>query len=403
VLVLGLRHSWGDLIATLQLAAAPGERVAFGAMIVMVAVSVVAALVVVAGVIAWMRATRQKPAPVDPIASTTGPNRTLTGTTSTGNRAAIHWDEALRRFVAYALDDAPRESLSQPPDPEHAPVFQKVSGILERIEARPEDIPRRPSLLPRLLSTVNDPQAAMVEISRIIAQDPALTGNLLRIANSPMYRMSSTPVESIDRAVTLVGVQGIRSIIATALLQPVMTSGSGTFSRFPELVWEHTLYAASAAEQHAVNVEQSEPFVSQLIGLLYGLSAIVVFRIVRDQFAALPHLNPDPGSMARMLETWVAPTAGRIAASWELPERVQYALESQTLAAELQMENSLGRSLKFGRVAGSVIVLCRLGRLTEAEARAIVLAGEGRRRETERVWDRYMAPSLRTVSATPSS
>ena len=371
-------------------------------MTVLVVVLVVGALVAVGGVVAFMRATRTKPAPVDPLASTTGSNRTLTGTTATGNRAAIHWDEALRRFVAYALDDAPRESLSEPTDPEHAPVFKKIQEILERIEARPEYIPRRPSLLPKLLSTVNDPQAAMVEISRIIAQDPALTGNLLRIANSSMYRVSSMPVESIERAVTLVGVQGIRSIIATALLQPVMTSGSGAFSRFPELVWEHTLYAASASEQHAVNVEQSEPFVSRLIGLLYGLSAIVVFRIVRDQFAAQPHLNPNPGSIARMLETWVAPTAGRIAASWELPERVQYALESQTLAAELQMENSLGRSLKFGRVAGSVIVLCRLGRLTEAEARAIVLAGEGRRRETERVWDRYMAPSLRSASATPS-
>jgi len=393
---------WADLIATSHLAAAPGERVAFRAMVVMVVVLVVGVLVAVAGVVAFMRATRTRPAPVDPLAATTGSNRTLTGTTSTGNRAAIHWDEALRRFVAYALDDAPRESLSEPTDPEHAPVFKKIQEILERIEARPEYIPRRPSLLPKLLSTVNDPQAAMVEISRIIAQDPALTGNLLRIANSSMYRVNNMPVESIDRAVTLVGVQGIRSIIATALLQPVMTSGSGSFSRFPELVWEHTLYAASASEQHAVNVEQSEPFVSQLIGLLYGLSAIVVFRIVRDQFAAQPHLNPNPGSIARMLETWVAPTAGRIAVSWELPERVQYALESQTLAAELQMENSLGRSLKFGRVAGSVIVLCRLGRLTEAEARAIVLAGEGRRRETERVWDRYMAPSLRSATATPS-
>jgi HD-like signal output (HDOD) protein len=369
----------------------------------LVAVLIGGAVVTVAGIAWFMRATRQKPAPIDPIAATTGSNRTLTGTTTTGNRAALHWDEALRRFVAYALDDAPREALSEPTDPEHAPVFKKIQDILERIEARPEYIPRRPSLLPRLLSTVNDPQATMVEISRIIAQDPALTGNLLRIANSPIYRVNSMPIESIDRAVTLVGVQGIRSIIATALLQPVMSSGSGNFSRFPELVWEHTLYAASASEQHAVNVEKSEPFVSQLIGLLYGLSAIVVFRIVRDQFAAHPHLNPTPGSIARMLETWVAPTAGRIAASWELPERVQYALESQTLAAELQMENSLGRSLKFGRVAGSLIVLCRLGRLTEAEARAIVLAGEDRRRDTERVWDRYMAPSLRSATATPSA
>ncbi len=135
--------------------------------------------------------------------------------------ASLSWDEALRRFVAYALDDAPREALSRPPDPDHAPVFKAVQQILERIEARPEYIPRRPSLLPKLLATVNDNEATMAEMSRIIAQDPALTGNLLRIANSPIYRTNSLPVDSIDRAVTLVGVQGIRSIIATALLQPV--------------------------------------------------------------------------------------------------------------------------------------------------------------------------------------
>ena len=163
------------------------------------------------------------------------------------------------------------------------------------------------------MATVNDNEATMAEMSRIIAQDPALTGNLLRIANSPIYRSGNLPIESIDRAVTLVGVQGIRSIIATALLQPLMTAGAGAFSKFPDVVWEHTLYSAMAAEAHATQVENAEPFVSQLIGLLYGLSAIVVFRIVRDQFAAHPHLNPDPGSIARLLETWVAPTAGRIA------------------------------------------------------------------------------------------
>jgi HD-like signal output (HDOD) protein len=386
----------------MKLAVGPAKRLASRAMSPLLAVLIGGIVIAVIGVIVFMRATRQKPAPADPIAATTGSNRTLTGVAS-GNSAAIHWDEALRRFIAYALDDTPRESLSRPPDPEHAPVFQAVAQILERIEARPEYIPRRPSLLPKLLATVNDPQAAMAELSQIIAQDPALTGNLLRIANSPIYRAGSNAVESIDRAVTLVGVQGIRSIIATALLQPVMTGSGGSFSRFPELVWEHTLYSASAAEMHTVQIERAEPFVSQLVGLLYGLAAIVVFRIVRDQFAACPHLNPSPGSIARMLETWVAPTAGRIAVSWELPERVQYALESQTLAAELQMENALGRSLKFGRVTGSVIVLCRLGRITEAEARAIVLAGEGRRRDVERVWERLASASLRPQESTRSA
>jgi HD-like signal output (HDOD) protein len=347
------------------------------------------------GVVIWVRATKKKAAPIDPIAATTGSNRTLTGTRPTGGVSAISWNEALRQFVAYALDDAPRESLSKPPDPQHAPVFTGVAAILERIEARPEYIPRRPSLLPKLLATVNDGEASMMEVARIIAQDPALTGNLLRIANSPVYRVNNLPIESIDRAVTVVGVQGIRSIIATALLQPVMTTGSGAFSRFPELVWEHTLYSATAAEAHATQVENAEPFVSQLVGLLYGLSAIVVFRIVRDQFAAHPELRPDPGSVARLLETWVAPTASRIAATWELSERVQYALESQTLAAELQMENSLGRSLQFGRVAGSLIVLCRLGRMSEPEARVVLVNTGERRPRLEKLWDRFAATYLK--------
>jgi HD-like signal output (HDOD) protein len=351
--------------------------------------------VAVLGIVAWLSATRRKPVPVDPIASTTGSNRTLTGTQPAGSGGSLQWDEALRRFVAYALDDAPRESLSQAPDPAHAPVFIAVQQLLERIEARPEYFPRRPSLLPKLMATVNDSDASMREMSGIIAQDPALTANLLRIANSPIYRVSSTPIESIDRAVTLVGVAGIRSIIATALVQPLMSAGSGAFSRFPELCWEHSLYSALTAETHATQIERTEPFVSQLIGLLYGLSAIVVFRIVRDQFAAHPGLRPDPGSVARLLETWVAPTAGRIARSWELNERLQYALESQTLAAELQMETSLGRSLRFGRVAGSVIVLCRLGRMTEDEARAVLVAGDDRRSNIGRLWDRFSMTYLR--------
>ena len=364
-------------------------------MTIAIAILIGGGALALAGIVAWMRAARRKPEPVDPITATTGANRALTGTRPTGGIATLDWNEALRRFVAYALDDSPPESLSKSPDPEHAPVFKSVAAILERIEARPEYIPRRPSLLPKLLATVNDGDASMLEVARIIAQDPALTGNLLRIANSPIYRVSNLPIESIDRAVTVVGVQGIRSIIATALLQPVMTSGSGPYSRFPELVWEHTLYSATAAETHATQIENAEPFVPQLVGLLYGLSAIVVFRIVRDQFAAHPHLSPDPGSVARLLETWVAPTAGRIAASWELSERVQYALESQTLAAELQMENSLGRSLQFGRVAASLIVLARIGRIPEPEARAVIVSGTDRRSQIERIWDRWAATYLK--------
>src|SRR5688572_11093634 len=87
--------------------------------------------VAVAAVVFWVRATRAKPEPLDPISSTTGSNRTLTGGRAGDSSASFNWSESLRRFVAYALDDVPREALSRAPDPDHAPVFQSVALILE--------------------------------------------------------------------------------------------------------------------------------------------------------------------------------------------------------------------------------------------------------------------------------
>jgi len=40
-------------------------------------------------------------------------------------------------------------------------------------------------------------------------------------------------------------------------------------------------------------------------------------------------------------------------------------------------------------------VLCRLGRITEQEARAIAVSGEGRRSQIERLWDRLAAAYLK--------
>ena len=112
----------------------------------MTSIAIVIGGVVVAlvGVFIWLLATRQKKAkPVDTIESTTGSNRTLTGAQPAGAVASLDWDEALRKFVAYALDDVPREALSRPPDRDHTPVFKAVQQILERIEARPDPLADR--------------------------------------------------------------------------------------------------------------------------------------------------------------------------------------------------------------------------------------------------------------------
>ena len=271
------------------------------------------------GVVIWVRATREKPVVPDPIATTTGSNRTLTGVRPTGGIAALDWDEALRRFVAYALDDAPREALSRAPDPAHAPVFKAVQQILEthRSAARIHPAPAVAAA-----EAAGDRERRRRDDGGDVAHHRAGSGAHRQPA-AHREQPDLSHQQSADRKHRPRRHAGGSAGHPLDHRDRVAAAGDGRGSaaasaNFPELVWEHTLYSATTAETHATQIENAEPFVSQLVGLLYGLSAIVVFRIVRDQFAAHPQLTPDPGSVARLLETWVAPTAGRIAASWEL-------------------------------------------------------------------------------------
>lgn len=149
--------------------------------------------------------------------------------------------ELLHRLHAVAFDDASVDDAAIASRAGHADVVAGAVAILARIETQPKYTPRRPQLLPQLMRAVNDADASLRTMANIIAQDPTLAGNLLRITNSPLYRVQSKPIESIERAVTVVGTEGIRLIIAAALVQPVMSVGDSVFGRFPAIIWEHTL------------------------------------------------------------------------------------------------------------------------------------------------------------------
>lgn len=301
--------------------------------------------------------------------------------------AATPAEDSLRRFLSFALDD----SRDVPTDEEMLgllePMIRTASGALSRMEVQARYLPRRPSLLPKLLSAMNSDANSMRDLAAIIGGDPTLLGNLLRVANSVFYRASGKPVESLERAVTRVGTDGIRSVIATALVHPVMASGSGWFAKFPETVWEQTQYAADAAEAHAQQVEKVDGFSARLLALVHGLATNTVFRIVRDE-VLLGRSEAARPAVVKLLEQWVAPTSRRIAATWDLPPELQFVLDSPA------DQSPLGRSLYFGRLAGAQIVMVRRGHLKEATARATVLASDSQRIQVDRLWNRIAGSTL---------
>lgn len=301
----------------------------------------------------------------------------------------------LQRLVfALALDDDRAADAGAKPGAAYDQVLMAASVELARVGTELRYTPSRPSLLPQLLEVLNDEDASLRALSRIVAQDAQLTGELLRSANSPLYRVSEVPVESVERATAVLGTQGIRTLISMRLLQPLSAAGNMP-GHFGDIIWQHSLYSASAAEAWAARTQDADPFTAHLMALLNGLGCVTVYRVLADIHASLPMIKPDAAAIAGALQAHSGVTAGRIAGSWGLSERTRLALEAQSTGAPVAAHFALARALQFGLLAGAAALLCRNGRLTEKQAvEQIELAGFGGP-QTSRVWDRLVQAYVR--------
>jgi HD-like signal output (HDOD) protein len=297
---------------------------------------------------------------------------------------------ALRQVYVLALENGRGAQPTTLSDSTQMNLLLEASQALAQIGVKPRYTPRQPSMLAQLLEALSDDEASLRELSRIVSKDAQLTGGLLRRANSPMYRVSSSPVESVERAAALLGTTGMRCLLASSLMQPLATGPASGLGRFGELIWEHSLYSASAAEAWASRKANADPFTAHLLGLMHGLGSVAVYRVLTDLYAARPGLVPDPASTADALELHAAVTARRIAAHWGLSERTQQALESQSSASPINVRTPLSEALQFGLLAGAMIALCRKGKLREDAGLAAIEAGGFPGEPTPRIWNRLL-------------
>jgi HD-like signal output (HDOD) protein len=277
--------------------------------------------------------------------------------------------EVMRRLRALELG----ADLSAPSERQMRAHERIVAAALAAIgdPARQKKyFPRRPNLMPELIRAINDEGVAVRKLVPIVAQDPALVGNLLKVANSSYYRVNHA-VETIERAIVVLGSDGLRSVMAAAMMQPIFqVPGAGGASRFPEIVWEHAVRSAHAAIPHAALVTRENPFAAELLTLISGLAEIVLFRAVLEHSSrSAGRDGVDPLVIASILDSHSAAFAWHIGADWRLSDEMLAALEEQMVSGS-EPATPLGRSLRFGRRAGALAVLHANSIITDASLRA---------------------------------
>ena len=257
---------------------------------------------------------------------------------------------------------------------EHAAVLKSVAHSIEESVHQRDYFPRRPMLLPKLMQALNDSESTRNDIVRLILEDPTLAGNVLQRANSAFYRLTPEPVENIHRAVAMLGVEGLRGLMAAAILQPVFRVPPGYFENFATVTWEQAELTASASEKCAKMIPDVDPFVAQLLGLLRMLANIVLFRLTMDKYRDQPNVLPRSEVFIKAIQTHRDRMAGLIAATWELTDASMRTLKEQEQRVSPSQMSSLGRCIYFGELCGALATLAAHDLSTDEDAQALLKA-----------------------------
>ncbi len=171
--------------------------------------------------------------------------------------------------------------------------FDLLSGL--------KSLPAFPAVASKLLGLINDEDADFREVSRLILSDTAMSGQVLRLANSSLFGFRQE-VKSILRALCLMGANRVRDMLITAALKEYLGADHKAMLRD---CWRHSVATALWAEALAQFYRSDRP-IAYTAGILHDLGRIALFRLAPDTYSsflkqALATVEPDYRAMEQTL------------------------------------------------------------------------------------------------------
>ena len=200
-----------------------------------------------------------------------------------------------------------------------APDSQAAREYLRASLTGPQTIAPLPRVCAELAQLTAQHAADATQLARLIQSDPALAGELMRVANSPALR-PRTAVVSLQQAVSWLGVAEVRNIAMAVMLRGEVFVAPGHEPQSEELwreAWLAGLWAKEIARERRRHVESAF-----LAALMHRTGAALALKIL-SRFESEQHLVIDAPALGALIVEF-EPALGRLLTNgWLLPKDVQ--------------------------------------------------------------------------------
>ena len=118
--------------------------------------------------------------------------------------------------------------------------------LVEKIKQGSLVLPTLPEIALKVREAADDPDVNLNRMSDIIGHDPALSMGMIKVANSAVLGRS-VKVETVNQAVTRIGLRQIKSIATAMALEQVFVSENDIVAMYLKKSWTKTVDVASVA------------------------------------------------------------------------------------------------------------------------------------------------------------
>ena len=273
-------------------------------------------------------------------------------------------------------------------------LYANITQDLEGSSELANLVPVLPERLVAFLDEVGQENTDFDKICRIVESDISLAGETIRIANSPLYRRSLTPIETISKAIAMLGLDGVNRIATSLMMKQVLTIECDDLKQIGEFLWSHCLECAEASRY--LNTDEDQ-FASYLLGLVHDVGAVAIFSCYANH-----HNDIEPGSanhskvLKLIMEEQANWLSAHIAKEWNLPESVVSALydfdsmkQMEMLDCDISAKSDLALVLDKANTCSEVYTLVKEEVIEEEAGRSILLDSGLSDKEIDEVFAKF--------------
>ena len=156
----------------------------------------------------------------------------------------------------------------------------------KRIIESLDQLPSLPGIVSRLIEVVNSPDSSSEDAASLIEKDPALTGRMLRLANSAFYGMPRS-VSSVNSAVVILGFNSIKSLVLSTVVAR-MFGGTKNGALFDsKRFWMHSILCAMGARliaRHLMRFRMMDPESAFCAGIMHDIGRLILWQVAGPEY-----------------------------------------------------------------------------------------------------------------------